>query len=613
MFRYVVVIFVCLLFVAPAEAQRRKAPPAPDTPRKVRRRAPPSGPKMPVRKAVVVDKFEPESGSPRTVVTIFGKHFDETCRVRFNGRDLKIVSRTDSEMKVRMFRRAVTDHFVVKKPGFRDVTVANVFHVVRPPKVKNFRPKRLHVGDQVTVYGAHFLPEDKFVLGAVELPVVSFKPMRVLLKVAPGATPNRIGVRRGAHVIAFSKARLDVMRPPPVLGGFTPPQGGAGTVVRISGSNFEPTDQVQLNGRKLKVKSRAHDFIDVIIGRHLSSGKLKIVGRMGRRALSGDVFHVIRPPHVVRYFPKFGPPGTIITFIGKGFLKGDEVMIEDATLTTRTLVHNKIMVELPAGVQSGRMFIRRSIKKHRVRGTFHVMMPPTITNFAPRSGPPGTRVAIQGTNFLPRLSVLLAGRKVKVVRRPGKVEVIVVIPLHARTGKLTIHTKVGNATATIPFTITPFAVVHSFFPLHGLPGTRVTIRGNHFHPGVNVFIAKFPLPIKRQTNNEVEVEIPKNAPTGKFTVVSYGRRLMTPQSFTVDQPKPAIEFDFAPRSSAAAGRSPSPSGPPPRRSRCSSTAAPYPSAPSREAPGSSSPSPAMPAAVTWSWNTRATATRPSSS
>ena len=547
MFRYAVVIFTSLLFIAPAEAQRHKAPPAPDTPRKVRRRAPPSGPKMPVRKAVEVSNFEPKTGSPHTVVTLFGAHFDETCRVRFNGRDLKIISRTNTQLKVRISRKAVTDHFVVIKPGFRDVTVASSFHVVRPPRINDFRPKRLHVGDQVTVYGAHFLPTDTFVIGPVVLPTVSFKPQRVLVTVAAGATPDRIGVRRGKHVIAFSRGRLDVMSPPPVVTGFTPPQGSRGTVVRIIGKNFEPTDRVEIGGRGLKIVKRGHDFIEVRLGPPHTSGKFKVTGRHGRQALSGKLFQVIRPPVVKRFFPRFGPPGTVLTLFGHGFLPGDEVMINDAVLTTRTLVHNKIMAELPAGVSSGHMFVRRGTTRHRVRGAFRVMLPPTITSFTPRSGPPGTRVTIRGSNFLPRLSVLIAGTQMKIARRPSKDDVIALIPANARIGKITIHTKVGNATSTHPFHVIPYAVVHSFFPQHGLPGTRVTISGNHFHPGVQVFINKLPLAIKRQTPTQLVVKIPKNAPSGKFYVMSFGRKLFTPQAFTVDQPKPAIEFDFAPR------------------------------------------------------------------
>ena len=547
MFRNAVIVLTSLLFVVPAEAQRHRAPPAPEPPRKVRRRAPPSAPKMPVRKAVEVSNFEPKTGSPRTTVTLFGAHFDETCRVRFNGRDLKVIARSKTEIKVRIFRKAVTDHFVVIKPGFRDVTVSKVFHVVRPPKIKDFRPKRLRVGDQVTVYGHHFLPTDKFVLGAVVLPVVSFKPQRVLVKIAAGASPNRIGIRRGPGVVAFSKGRLDVMSAPPVVSGFVPPQGSRGVTVRISGQNFEATDKVKLNGRKLRIKGRAHDFFEVIIGRRHTSGKFKVVGRHGRRALSGNIFQVISPPVVRRYVPRFGPPGTVITMFGHGFLRDDEVMLEERVLTTRSLIHNKILAELPAGVSSGRMFIRRAKRKYPVRGTFTVLLPPTISNFTPRTGPPGTRVSIQGANFLPKLSVLLAGQALKIVRRPGKDQVIAVIPPNARTGKITIHTKVGNSTSAIPFKITPFAVVSSFFPLHGLPGTRVTIRGNHFHPGIDVHLGKLPLALRRQTITELEVEIPKNAPSGKFSVVSYGRKLITAQAFAVDQPKPAVEFDFIPK------------------------------------------------------------------
>lgn len=545
MLRTAVVILTSLLFVVPADAQPR---PTPDTPTKVRRRAPPSGPKAPVRKAVVVSNFEPKTGVPRTTVTVFGAHIDETCRVRFNGRDLKIVQRTKTFIKVRIFPGAVTDHFVIIKPGFRDITVAKAFLVVRPPRIKNFRPRRLHEGDQVTVLGEHFLPTDVFYLGKVVLPVVSFKPHRVLLTVAAGARPDRIRLQRGRAAVAFSKGRLDVMSARPVVTGFKPNDGSIGTVVRIEGNNFEPTDRMELNGRKLRTLSRSDTFIEVKIGRPHTTGKFKLVGRMGRRALSGKIFTVIRPPMVKRFLPRFGQPGTVLTLFGHGFLNGDEVMIGDAVLTTRTLIHNKIMAELPAGVGSGRLFVRRGTTKYPVRrGMFRVELPPTITNFTPREGPPGSRVTITGSNFMPRMSVLLAGQQLKIVGRATKTSVVATLPPHARTGKLTIQTKVGIATSTIPFNLIPFALVHSFFPLHGLPGTQVTIRGNHFHTGIHVFIEKLALPIVRQAHNEVVVKIPKGAATGKFYVVTFGRKLATPQAFTVDVPKPAIEFDFSPK------------------------------------------------------------------
>ncbi len=545
MFRTAVVILSSLLFVVPVDAQPR---PDPDTPTKVRRRAPPSGPKAPVRKAVVVSNFEPKTGAPRTTVTLFGAHFDETCRVRFNGRDLKIVQRTKTFIKVRIFPRAVTDHFVIIKPGFRDTTVAKAFLVVRPPKIKNFRPRRLHVGDQVTVHGEHFLPTDVFYVGKVVLPVVSFKPHRVLLKIAGGAKPDRIRIQRGRAAVAFSKGRLDILSAPPIVISFKPNDGSIGTVVRIEGKNFEPTDKVELNGRKLRTLGRSETFIEAKIGRPHTSGKFKVVGRMGRRAFSAQIFTVIRPPVVRRFLPRFGPPGTVLTLFGHGFLNGDEVMLGDAVLTTKRLIHNKILAELPAGVGTGRLFVRRGTTKYAVRrGMFRVELPPTISTFKPRQGPPGTRVTITGANFMPRMSVLLAGQQLKIVGRTTKTMVAAVLPAHARTGKLTVQTKVGIATSTFPFNLVPFAVVHSFFPLHGLPGTPVTIRGMHFHKGVHVFLDKLALPIDRHTHNELVVKIPKGAATGKFYVVSFGRKLATPQAFTVDVPKPAIEFDFSPK------------------------------------------------------------------
>lgn len=548
MVRHSILVLLSLLLAAPAMAQRHTAPPAPDTPRKQRRKAPPSAPNMPVRKPAQVSSIMPTEGPPGSVVTIHGAHFDETCGVRFNGRNLKITERTNALLRVRIVRGAVTDSLVVTKAGFRDVVFHKVFHVVRPPRVTGFKPRKASAGAELTVLGSHFLPKDKFMLGQVALVVAKFRADRVVLKVSSDARTNRIELRRDGKVIARSRRPVMVLGPPPVLAGFSPARGVPGTMVRIEGKNFLARDWVELSNRRVRIKRRGEDFFEILVGRRNVSGKFEVTGPDGRRALSANIFEVVRPPKVVRYYPKLGPPGTQITFEGHGFLGGDTVSLGQAVLTTRTLAHNKLVVEVPAGVATGPLFINRGGQRWRQRGVFQVQLPPAITSVTPGSGPPGTHVIVQGHHFLPGTVVLLAGQALKQLRRPRPNQLKAVIPPNARTGRITVQSAVGVAQSPVPFSVVPFAVVHSFFPLHGLPGATVTVRGAHFHKGVNVFIGKLELPIERLAHNEVVVKIPKGAPSGKFVIETFGRKVSTSQEFRVDQPTPELAFDFRPKS-----------------------------------------------------------------
>lgn len=549
--RTCIAILLSLAIAAPAAAQRpHRAPPAPDRhkKKKKKRRAPPKPePDMPVRKAPAIGSFRPTSGAPGTIVTIEGEHFDETTKVRFNGRWLKIVGRSDSQMEVRIPRRAVTDRFVVTKAGFRDVSADDAFNVVRRPKIRGFAPRTGGYEERVTITGRHFLPDDEFVIGKRKMEVVSHKHNRVVVVIPKGAIADRFGVRRGGRIVARARRPFEVVGLAPVLSGFSPDKGGKGTVVRITGKNIEPTDWVELGGRRLPILARGAGFLEVRIGNH-PSGRFMLRGRRGRRALTADRFTVLRPPRVRGFAPKFGPPGTRITIRGDGFASGDQVYVGDAMLTIRTLFDRRIVAELPAGVSSGRVSVQRGTRRYHGRGRFEVILPPVIANVAPRKGPPGSRVTISARNLMPGVSVLLAGQSMRIVKKKLPDEVVAQVPGDGRSGAITVVTRGGSAKTPFPFRVTAFAEISSFFPLHGLVGSTVTIRGNNFHRGIEVWLGPKELPVTKITPRELKVEIPEGASTGRMRVVSHGRELKTRMPFTVDQPKPEVEFTFAPTS-----------------------------------------------------------------
>ena len=552
MSRRFLMILLSLLIALPAAAQKRvPAPPSDDNEpsQKRRRRAPPAPtPHRPVRPPVDLTDFVPGAGAAGIVVEIKGDHFDETCQVRFNGRFLRIIKWEKKLLKVKIPPKAVTGHFVIAKAGFRENKFDRPFHVVRKPLIRVFSPRKAGPGEDITVVGNHFLPDDAFMLGPTRMKVVSFRPDRVVAKVPEGQITAHIMVSRKDKTLARTKHPLQVVGPRPVIESFMPKKGNKGTVVRIEGQNFEPPDKVLLSGRKLKVLRRSRTFLDVQIGPRCTSGTFQIRGLFGRRTESSDIFTMIRPPKLSRFNPRYGVAGTIITVEGVGFLEGDQVFIGEGVLTVRTVSHNRIVAELPAGVESGIVHVVREGKKFFARGRFEVIHAPQITDISPMDGPPGTPVVIQGNHFLPRLSVLLAGQKIARVRRVSANEISVQVPPGARTGRVVVITRAGSVQSAVPFKVTQAATVSSFFPLHGLPGTRVVIRGDHFHPGIKVLLGATSLAVKKVEPRELEVEIPEGAPTSKFLIETRGRKLSTKLAFTVDQPKPEVAFKVVPQS-----------------------------------------------------------------
>lgn len=536
------ILFLCVLVLAASAATAQP---------RGKRRAPTAGDNLPVRNPPELDRFFPETGVPGCEVTLKGKNFDDTTSVRFNGRALQVISRNPTELKVRIPTgpAVASDRFVISKSGFTDVTADKVFGVVRPPVIASFSPTRGAPGTAVTLSGQHFLSGDEFVLGETTLRTGRVAATRATVTIPDGAASGRFGIRREGKLVASARASFEVTGQAPQILAFAPQGGPRGTVVHITGKNFLPSDRIELDGRRLEVRARGADFVDVVIGSH-GSGRFVLLGADGRRAESGGSFRVMRPLAVTTFAPNFGPPGTRVTIDGAGFQEGDSVVVGAAVLTVRRISESSIVAELPAGVQSGPVCVQRGRQRHCARGRFEVLLPPAILALTPLSAPPGATVTISGRNFLPDTSVLLSGQQLPILRRRLPEEVLVQIPADARSGRLTVVTKAGSAQSPVLFQVTRYAEISSFFPLHALPGAKVTIRGAHFHPGLKAFLGELQLPEVSRRPGELVVRIPAGARSGPIVLESYGKKLPSGIKFTVDEPKPEIEFVVTPTSGA---------------------------------------------------------------
>ena len=229
---------------------------------KGKRRKPPSADRgWKVRKPPRIKHFRPTMGPPGTVVTIRGKFFDENTRVRFNGRQLRVISFDFKHLQVRIPRRAASDSFVVSKAGFQDVVSDARFEVIRPPIIKRFRPPRGDPGISIRIRGRNFISTDTAVIGKLPLKITSCEPRRIVATLPPNAVSGRIGIVRNGKVIAWSGQPFIVSLPPPVVRSFSPQSGPPGTLVQIHGANFDARDVVQLAGKRLPIRRRGpqHD------------------------------------------------------------------------------------------------------------------------------------------------------------------------------------------------------------------------------------------------------------------------------------------------------------------------------------------------------------------
>ena len=87
---------------------------------------------------------------------------------------------------------------------------------------------------------------------------------------------------------------------------------------------------------------------------------------------------------------------------------------------------------------------------------------PAITGFSPSGGPVGTTVVINGTNFIPPLSIGFAGN-VDAAGSFTSTMVTVTVPAGAETGPITVTTANGSASTATNFTVGTNSAHPAFF------------------------------------------------------------------------------------------------------------------------------------------------------
>ncbi|MBX3247303.1 MAG: IPT/TIG domain-containing protein [Myxococcales bacterium] len=252
-------------------------------------------------------------------------------------------------------------------------------------------------------------------------------------------------------------------------------------------------------------------------------------------------------PILERLEPTSGPPGTLVTIVGRGLNHVSQVRLGDAVLPVHERHPFRLVAEIPTGAASGPILL--VARSEEFVGTFFrvtVAPPaPTVTGVSPASGPPGSEVVISGTNFSTVLAqnvVTLAGRPV-VLRSASPSELRVIIPQDATSGAFTVRVGRAPEVTTPVFTVALGTAITSLEPAVGPVGTQLTIHGTGFSTDprrVSVFFGRTRARVEAASDTQLVVRVPPRAVSGAILVdVRGGGRATSPMAFRV-QPRPVL-------------------------------------------------------------------------
>ncbi len=197
-------------------------------------------------------------------------------------------------------------------------------------------------------------------------------------------------------------------------------------------------------------------------------------------------------PTVASFNPTSGPVGTSVSITGTNFTGVTGVTFNGASASFTPNTSTNLSATVPGGASTGPIAVTTGNGTGTSSTNFTVTggggNPPTVTSFSPTSGPIGTSVTINGTNFTGVQSVKFGGTSATTYTVNSTVKITATVPAGAPTGKIAVTTGSGTGTSAGSFTVTTAGAprITGFWPGYGRTNATITITGSGFAGATSV-------------------------------------------------------------------------------------------------------------------------------
>ena len=391
-----------------------------------------------------ISGFSPASGSTATTVNITGRFFTGAVAVKFNGVNAAFSANSDTLIAASAPKNVSTGPISVTTPSGSYSTTTNLFFA--PPALSSFSPTTGRAGTNVTIRGINLLGATGVSFGGT--PANSFTVLsntNIQATVPSGAPTGLIRVNT-PFGSTFSTNNFTVH---PTIFGFSPSFGAIGSSVTITGANFNVgIPVVRFNGVTAAAPTNiSFERLTARVPTGATTGPISLTTVDGSYTNSNDFF---LPASVESFSPSNTPPGTPISIKGKNFIGVTDVRFGGVPAPFNVTNNTSLGATVPTNVVSG--LIAVTTPAGTAKSTEFFYGAPSITNFAPTHGLPGTSVTIKGINFLGASSVLfneLAGA----ISSVNNTQLVATVPNLAQSGPITVTAPAGTNTSAEPFVL----------------------------------------------------------------------------------------------------------------------------------------------------------------
>ncbi|MBK0403323.1 IPT/TIG domain-containing protein [Adhaeribacter sp. BT258] len=267
--------------------------------------------------APVITSVSPNSEVVGASVVIYGSNFQNASYVGFNGTSAPgyVVNSSGTEITVTVPAGATTGQIRVTTPGGTTYSSSNFTVLVPAPTITTFSPASGPINTAVTITGTNFTNVSSVRFNGIAAGFTQNSATSITATVPIGTSTGPITVTTPGGTA--TSATDFIFIPAPVLSSLAPTSGGAGTVVTLSGGNFQNTSAVRFNGALASgyVVNGNGTQITVSVPAGASTGPVSVTTPGGTATSTGN-FTVLSAPTISGFTPASGPAGTNVVITG---------------------------------------------------------------------------------------------------------------------------------------------------------------------------------------------------------------------------------------------------------------------------------------------------------
>ena len=410
-----------------------------------------------------ITNLNPTSGTLGASVIITGTNFGATqltSTVKFSGTTATPTVWSATSITVTVPTGATTGNVVVTVGGVASNGV--LFTVIVPtPTITSLNPTSGLIGASVTITGTNFGASQgasTITFNGIATTPTSWSATSIAAPVPNGATTGNVVVT--VNSVASNGVLFTVTSVGPTLTSLGLTQGPVGASVTIVGANFgatQGTSTVTFNGTVGTTTNWTATSIDVTVPTGATTGN--VVVTVTGLASNGLLFTVTPPPSISNLNPVAGPIGANVIINGTNFgptvgTRVSGVTFNGVSARTTSWTNTQIILPVPVGATTGNVIVSvGGVPSNSV--LFTVTPIPAISTVNPTSGPVGTSVTVNGSNFgsTQSTSTLTFNGTAATPTSWSNTSIVAPVPLGATTGNVVVS--IGGVPSNgVAFTVT---------------------------------------------------------------------------------------------------------------------------------------------------------------